>query len=63
MEKEGIIEQMREDIQSVIRNKLTEVGGEYDLTDNIYGFCSAWLDDGAVWWDKSAYAIKMDELT
>ncbi len=63
---EGIIAQMKENMMSVIRDKLTELAGEYDydLTENQYGFCTAWLENGSeVWWDKSADAIKMDELT
>lgn len=55
---------VRDTLLEVLADKLTELGGEYDLTYNEYGFRTAWLEnDREVWWDKTADAMNMDEVT
>lgn len=63
-ERFGNNEGMIEEILGVLRDELNELGGEYNLTSNPYGFVTAWLEEGVeVWWDKDSTAFKMDELT
>lgn len=60
---------VRDDLIEILRDKLKEVGDrnsdyEYNLTENPYGFSTAWIeDDVEVWWDKTANAMQMDEVT
>ena len=55
---------MIESIMEVLRVTLTELGGEYSLTCNPYGFTTAWIEnDVEVWWDKDGSSPKMSELT
>ena len=60
---------VRDDLIEILRDKLKEVGDrnsdyEYNLTENPYGFATAWIeDDVEVWWDKTSNAMQMDEVT
>ena len=61
---ECVMSQMVEDMMSVLRDTLKELGGEYSLTCNPYGFTEVWLEnDVEVWWDKDGTGPKMGELT
>ena len=63
------MEQVRDDLIAILRDKLKEVGDrnsdyECNLTENPYGFATAWIeDDVEVWWDKVAGAMQLDEVT
>ena len=60
----GQVSTLISDVMDLLRKALTRLGGEYNLNYNEYGFCSAWLEnDVEVWWDKTADAPHMDELT
>lgn len=61
---EGVITAMIEDIMNVLREEVKELGGEFDLTANDYGFRCVWIkNECEVWWDKNLGSMKMDELT
>ena len=61
---EAVINKMAEDMMSVLRNTLNELGGEYALVCNPYGFVTAWLEGDEVWWDKDGTGPKnIGELT
>lgn len=53
-----------EEMMGILREEVKGLGGEFDLADNPYGFCSVWIEnDEEVWWDERQDAIRMDELT
>lgn len=66
-DNQGKVNLLIEGIMEVLRDTLKTIGDEIELTDNNYGFTTAWLEDDQVWWDKSSegvfYDQHIDELT
>lgn len=61
---DAVINKMTEDMMSVLRDTLNELGGHYSLVCNPYGFVTAWLEGDEVWWDKDGTGPKnISELT
>lgn len=61
---DGTIAKLNKEIMNVLREEVNDLGGEFDLTANDYGFRSVWIENECeVWWDKNQGSMKMDELT
>jgi len=45
-------QQINEMLMDACREQIKKFDGELNLTSNNYGFCTAWLEDDEVWWDK-----------
>lgn len=61
---DAVINKMVEDMISILRDTLKELGGYYSLICNPYGFITVWLDGDVVRWDKDGTGPQnISELT